>query len=489
MTPARPRAAAPRLRARSITVILFSVALVALAALAAGVLLIDQVGDSILAARQRDAAESARDYFVEFAQDEGLTSLARALDRREHSQKHEAFRYALYSRSGELLGGVNLLPFEQLPDRGPARVSITSHGKVTPWQVVVQPIASGGALVAFEDLAERAAFRQALALGSGMALVVSLGAVLLASFWLNRLIYRRVESIEATASNIARGDLSARAVSEPGGDAFDRLGGAINVMLDRNEELLTGLRTVTDSLAHDLRSPLMRMKSALGRALEPGLDEAARSEAIGAAWDEADRALSTTSALMDIARAETGLSRDMFQTVDLTRLIADVAELFGPVLEDAGQTLHVAADDAQVSLPGHELLLRQAVGNILFNAARYAGDRARVTIGVSRTADGGARLVIADTGAGLSPEDRARVHERFVRGDPARTTPGSGLGLAIAAACAKLHRGSLSLEDNAPGLRVVLTLGGPDAPLAGQAALGSTPEAAPPSIQARRSGA
>ena len=489
MTSARPGVAAPRLRVRSITAILLSVALVALAALVAGVLLIDQVGDSILSARQRDAAQSARDYFVEFAQDEGLTALARALDRREHSQKHEAFRYALYSREGELLGGVNLLPFERLPDRGPARVSITSRGKVTPWQVVVEPIASGGALVAYEDLSERAAFRRALALGSAVALVVSLGAVLLASFWLNRLIYRRVESIEATASNIARGDLSARAVSEPGGDAFDRLGGAINVMLDRNEELLTGLRTVTDSLAHDLRSPLMRMKSALGRALEPGVDEATRAEAIGAAWDEADRALSTTSALLDIARAETGLSRDMFQSVDLTRLIAEVAELFEPALEDAGQTLQVVADDSPVTLPGHELLLRQAVGNILFNAARYAGEGATVTISAAPAEGGGARLVIADTGPGLSDGDRARVHERFVRVDPARTTPGSGLGLAIAAACAKLHRGVLALEDNAPGLRVVMTLSGPDAPVAGQAALGSTPEAAPPSIQARRSGA
>ena len=463
MTPApRPGGAAPRLRIRSITAILFSVALVALAALVAGVLLIDQVGASILSARQRDAAESARDYFVEFAREEGLTALARALDRREHSQKHESFRYALYSRDGELLGGVNLLPFEQLPEGGPARVSIISRGKPTPWHVVVQPISSGGALVAFEDLSERTAFRRALALGSGMALLVSLGAVLLASFWLNRLIYRRVESIEATASNIARGDLSARAVSEPGGDAFDRLGGAINTMLDRNEELLTGLRTVTDSLAHDLRSPLMRMKSALGRALEPGVDEATRTEAIGAAWDEADRALSTTSALMDIARAETGLSRDMFTSVDLTRLIADVAELFEPVLEDAGQSLQVVAGETPVVLPGHELLLRQAVGNVLYNAARYAGEGAMVTIGVSPSEGGGARLVIADTGPGLSSEDRARVHERFVRVDPARTTPGSGLGLAIAAACAKLHRGALLLEDNAPGLRVVLTLGGPE---------------------------
>ena len=488
MTLATPRAPARRLRARSITVILMSVAGVALAALVAGVLLIDQVGASILSARQRYAAESARDYFVEFARDEGLTALARALDRREHSQKHESFRYALYSRDGRLLGGVSLLPFERLPLQGEGRLDIRSNGKVAPWQVLVQPISDGGTLVAFEDLSERAAFRRDLALGSAVALVVALGAVLLASFWLNRLIYRRVESIEATASNIARGDLSARAESEPGGDAFDRLGGAINVMLDRNEELLTGLRTVTDSLAHDLRSPLMRMKSALARALEPGLDETSRTEAIGAAWDEADRALSTTSALLDIARAETGLSRDMFQAVDLTHLVADVVELFGPELEDAGQTLQVVSGDGPVSLPGHELLLRQAVGNILFNAARYAGPGAKVTIGAWAEPGGGARLEIADTGPGLAPEDRARVHERFVRVDPARTTPGSGLGLAIAAACAKLHRGALRLEDNAPGLKVVLTLGGPDA-MGGQAALGSTPEAAPASSQASRSGA
>ena len=200
---------------------------------------------------------------------------------------------------------------------------------------------------------------------------------------------------------------------------------------------------------------MARMKGALSRGLDPEAKEADRLDAIAQAWDEADRTLATTSALLDIARAETGVSRDMFGELDLRALVADTAELFGPVLEDAGQTLQVTLPDEPLVLPAHELLLRQALGNLLFNASRYAGEGAAVTVSLAMAVDV-VELIVADTGPGIPEADRGRVKERFVRLDTARTTTGSGLGLAIAAACAKLHCGSLELQDNAPGLRVVL---------------------------------
>ena len=444
----------PRFRQRVIAATLLTVALLAVAA---GLFIIDATGGAVIARRQHLVADSARDYFVAFAHEEGLAPLARAIDRRERLGADEAFRYAVFANDGRLLGGADLLRNDQLPKPGASLVVIPTVRGDTRWEVLVQPISTGGVLVIYEDLSERGDFRRALAMGSIAALVTAAAAVVIASLWLSRLIYRRADSIAATTAAIVSGQLSARAPVAPNGDVFDRLSASINTMLDKNEELTTGLRTVTDSLAHDLRTPLTRLKGALTRALDDDIDAAARRELLGSAWDEADQALATTSALLDIARAESGLSRDLFQAVDLGVLIAGLAELFEPTLEDAGQSLTVEAPGQPLAIQAHELLLRQALGDLLFNASRYAGPGARVRIAAEATAEG-ARIIVADTGPGVPASERGRVVERFVRLDTARTSPGSGLGLAIAAACAKLHQGRLTLEDNDPGLRVVMDL-------------------------------
>jgi len=447
-------AAAPRLRPRRFAAAL---CLAAFAALASGVGLIDSIGERIIEGRQREVAESARDYFVAFAHVEGLPPLAAALDREERAHWISGFRYAVYANDGTLLGGVRLLTAEQLPAPGSSQVRIGQGGEGSSWEVLVQPIATGGTLVVYEDLSERNGFRQALVLGATLSFLIALSALLVVSLWITRLIYSRAEAIARTAADIADGKTSARAPAAPDGDVFDRLGGAINVMLDRNEELMTGLQMVTDSLAHDLRSPLTRMKGALSRALDTHADEATRTELIGQAWDQADQALATAGALLDIARAETGVSRDLFQPIDLGELLEEVTEFFAPVVEDAGQTLVVRPVDPPATMQGHEVLLRQAIGNLIHNAARYAGEGAQVKVSITAEGDR-VRCVVADTGPGIPEVDRGRVVERFVRLDTARTTTGSGLGLAIAAACAKLHRGRLLLEDNVPGLRIVLDL-------------------------------
>jgi signal transduction histidine kinase len=228
-------------------------------------------------------------------------------------------------------------------------------------------------------------------------------------------------------------------------------------MLERIEALLIGMRTVTDSLAHDLRSPLTRTKGALARALQPLASEEERLDAIETAHAEIDRTLATLTAMLDIARAESGLSREMMNPVDVGALAAELADFFAPILEDAGQSLEVQTPILPLIANAHEGLLRQALGNLLHNASLYAGEGAEVRVAVEE--DGAfVRLIVADTGHGVPEDQRGRVQERFVRLDPARSVGGSGLGLAIAAACAKLHGGALRLEDNAPGLRAVLEI-------------------------------
>lgn len=430
---------------------------VTVSALAVGLLMVDRIGEAIIADRQQAVAAAARDYFVAFAHEEGAAPLARALDLRERTDPGGAFRYALYAEDGRLLGGARLAPVERLPASGAARMKIFSQGRDSPWRVLVQPLSTGGTLVVYEDIGERIAFRRALVASAGAALAAALAVVLLAAVWFNRRLLGRMETLAATAGRIAEGDLSARTDVHPKGDVFDRLGEAMNGMLDRIEELMTGMRTVTDSLAHDLRSPLTRMRADLSRALDPDIAEGERLDAIALAHDEADRALSTLSALMDIARAEAGLSRDMMAPVDLTALVAEVGELFAPVVEDAGQIFLSPEPQGPLVVQGHELILRQAVGNLLHNAAHHAGDGAQVRLALEQ-APGVVRIVVSDTGPGIPAEHRGRVRERFVRLDEARSRPGGGLGLAIAAACAKLHGGVLELEDAHPGLRAVIVL-------------------------------
>ncbi len=422
------------------------------AVLAVGLLAVDVAGERIIAARQHLVAETARDYFVAFAHQEGLEAMARALDHRARTE-HGAFEYAVFDNDGQRIGGSTLLTAEALPAPG---YGVRVIGGAD-YEVLVQPMSVGGTLVIYENLADRRGFHAAILAAVGTTLLVSLAIVAAVALWLGGLLVRRAHGIADAAEKIAAGDLSARAPVAGVDDVFDELAVAIKAMLSRIEELMTGMRTVTDSLAHDLRSPLTRMRGALSRAQEEGLSPEERLGLIAEAQAQNEQVLATFAALLDIARAESGLSRAMMAPLDLAELVADLGDLFEPVVEDAGQRLVVSVPEGSAAFNGHELLLRQAIGNLLHNAARYAGEGATITLGLER-AEGEFDLIVADTGPGVPAEQRGRVVERFVRLDEARSSPGSGLGLAIAAACAKLHGGRLVLEDNHPGLRAVLRL-------------------------------
>ena len=434
--------------------IAFAVALVATAS-AASLWVVYRTGERIIAEREQSEAQAGLALLQEVAEEQGTGALIAQVEGRARFAA-SGERYGVFDKTGKAVAG-DIDPQRAVTEgefywrrvalagANPEVVHIASAG-----------LPGGGKLVVGRDQSSQRQFEQSIFYGFFAALAIVAAAGLAAGMILNAQILRRVEAIAATAERIAAGDLSARTPLSDGRDPFGRIGASLNAMLERIEELMTGMRTVADSLAHDLRSPLTRMRSALARAQDAGEDEAARSTAIAAAQREAERTLATLTALLDIARAETGLSREMMRPVDLGELASDVAEFFAPALEDAGQSLHVAAPEGPLMAEAHEPLLRQAIGNLLHNASQYAGPGAAVRLAVEAGDGDEVRIVVADTGHGVPKDQMGRVQERFVRLDPARGAGGSGLGLAIVAACAKLHGGALRLEDNGPGLRAVM---------------------------------
>ena len=310
-------------------------------------------------------------------------------------------------------------------------------------------LAGGFRLLVGRDTQERQDLRNIMLSALAWALLPALALGLGGGVLIGRYALKRVDAVGAASQRIVRGDLSQRIPLAGSGDEFDRLATTINDMLAQIETLMTGMRAVTDSLAHDLRSPLTRAKGAVEAALARGDDP---HEALAHVNAELDTILRTFEALIAIARTEAGLQRLALAPMDLSTVVADLAEIYQPIAEDAGLTL-----DAEVApgirIDGHRELLGQALANLLENAVKYtpAGGRVEVTLTEPAT------LTVRDTGPGIPAADRGRVLERFVRLDASRGTPGSGLGLSLVAAVARLHQAKLTLSDAEPGLRVTLT--------------------------------
>ena len=285
-----------------------------------------------------------------------------------------------------------------------------------------------------------------------LALLLALGAgLVMARHWL-----RSVDNVNKTAGEIMQGDMSRRVPVRGTDDELDRLARNLNAMLDRIEALMTGLRQVTDNIAHDLRSPLNRLRSRLEVTLMDDPEKAVYRQALGDTMREADDLLKTFNALLLIGEAEAGLEKSSLEQVDLSERLADVAELYEPAAEAQGLDLKIEIADG-LFVRGNASLISQAFVNLLDNALKYAPGDGTVSIMAGLDEKGGPWVVVADTGPGIPEADRQRVLDRFVRLEGSRSTPGSGLGLALVSAVAKLHGAWLELEDNQPGLIVRLS--------------------------------
>lgn len=312
---------------------------------------------------------------------------------------------------------------------------------------------TGHQLIIGTNVEDRERMRESLveALVGALLLAIPLGAFF--GLLVVRITERRARTIGNVAARIAAGDLSQRLDEHSEGEGFGKLAASINAMLSRIEELVEELHIVTDSLAHDLRSPLTRIRANIERAaVHRSEDELQQS--LEAVSTDVDRMLRLISATLEISRAEAGMGRRQFTEFDLGDLMRDICEIYHPVAEERGLSLHVE-QPRSIPFVGNRQLLGRAVANLIDNALKYGGSN--ITIGAD---DDGqlVRLWVADHGPGIAPDLRDDAMGKYRRLDEARTTEGSGLGLAFVRAIARLHGGEVELLDNDPGLRVVMSL-------------------------------
>ena len=299
------------------------------------------------------------------------------------------------------------------------------------------------------DLDELADWLRLATLWSGVGItVLAVGGGLLIA----RVFLRRLDGVNRSLQYIMDGRLEQRVPAIGMGEEFDRLADNLNLMLDRNQSLMEGLRQVSTDIAHDLRTPLSRLRQHLDgmRDMAPAALEGAIDEALA----QVDDVLTTFHALLRIGQIEGGAGRARFGPVDLSAVVERIRQAYETAAEDGGKTL-----DARITpdlvVNGDPQLLTQLFANLVENALRHAGEKAHISISLARVGEA-VCAVVADDGPGVPPEERTRVLRRFYRLDASRSTPGSGLGLALVAAIADLHGATLTLLDNSPGLAVEL---------------------------------
>ena len=402
----------------------------------------------------------------------GLSGLIQIVAARSAGDRGDAMIYLVTDPDGKpLTGNIAAWP-AGVPTRSAwlsfaLERTVNGRSELHPAQGRLFVIPGGYRLLVGRDISDAAAFRSEVRTTLLWAGSIALGMGLIGGTVMSRNLLRRVEQVNRTSERVMAGNLSDRIPLHGTRDEFDQLAANLNRMLDQIERLMTAMREVTDDVAHDLRTPLSRLRTRLELALvgppgasPPGaspsgtdLSAGGQSEAIRDAIDEADRLLATFNALLSIAELEAGARRDQTAPLDLSEVARSAAELYEPVAEEKGFTLTVMAAPG-VSIRGNRHLLSQAVTNLLDNALKYAGG-GQIELRVFAE-NGQAILEISDQGPGIPEADRHSVLDRFVRLEPSRTAPGNGLGLSLVRAIARRHDGSVTLQDNRPGLRVRL---------------------------------
>jgi len=311
-------------------------------------------------------------------------------------------------------------------------------------------------LLVGRDTRELRATQQLITRALLWGVAITLALALLGGVVMSRGMMRRIEVINQASRNIMAGDLTQRIPIRGSGDELDQLAANLNRMIDEIERLMDGIRYVSDNIAHDLRTPLTRLRNRLEQ-LQLDLDDGSpHREPVEQGLADADQLLDTFAALLRIARIEAGGHAANFKSVDLAALAQDAAELYEALAEENQLRFSIQVDDS-IALNGDRDLLFQALANLLDNAVKYTPAGGEVSLQLRRSGTA-ADITVSDTGIGISEAERDKVGQRFYRLESSRSTPGSGLGLSLVKAVARLHHAELLLQDNAPGLKATLRL-------------------------------
>jgi len=385
--------------------------------------------------------------------------------------------YLVTTFNGEALAGnVTALPAGTLDKPGWSEIAYQrldeADNAAHPEHVAlvrVFQLPGGFRLLVGRDLEERERLYHIVLSAGRWSVIIVVVLGLAGGLFVTRRVLRRVDAMTGTTRTIMEGDLGGRLPVAGTGDELDRLAENLNAMLERIEALMQGLKEVSDNIAHDLKTPLTRLRNRAEQALRTATTEQEYRSALEATIEESDGLIRTFNALLMIARAESGQGRDDMAEFDAAEVAHDIGELYEPLAEEKGIELKVDAD-AAAPVRGNRELVSQALANLVDNAIKYSelpdgAAAGRTPEIVVRAVPAGERVLlsVADNGPGIPEADRERAVERFVRLEQSRSQPGSGLGLSLAAAVARLHGSELTLADNNPGLKAEIALprGGP----------------------------
>ena len=427
---------------------------------ASALLLIAALGFSTLNLlnKQLDTAiEADARGLIEQWQDGGLGDLVQTLRKRiEGNVDDDALYLVLDPLGRKVEGNLDAWPEEVAQAEQTYEGPLYRNGRISRARMRRFEGPFGFSLLVGREVESRAALRTLITQTLAWALLLMGVLTLAGAMVVQNLFSRMLSHVSATAAAISAGDLSRRVRISGRGDEFDRLAATINDMLDRIGRLMDGVRQVSNSIAHDLRTPITRARARLEDAAGHAANPADLRCAIERAVADLDGVTAVFQALLRISEIEAGARRSAFVSMDARPLLADLAELYGAVAEEKRLRLELQAA-AELRVRGDRELIQQAVANLLDNAIKFSPPGGTIHL-AGETGPEGVRITTTDQGPGIPPEDVLRATDRFYRGETARSTPGFGLGLTLVRAVAQLHGGTLLLENANPGLRAVLAM-------------------------------
>lgn len=411
---------------------------------------LDRETDAVITADTRAIGDRIEDF--------GLAGAVQTMNERIAADADNRGIYLLTDPRLRPLGGnVDAWPLKVGPRPGWYEIQLVHRGRLHMARLLHVTLPGNYQLLVGRDVQDRVEIRNLFLRGLAWAGLAALGFAFFGAWLIRRAVERRIEGINRTATAIVQGDLARRVPMRDADDEFDQLVATINRMLDQIQQLIEGVRNVSNAIAHDLRTPLAETRARLESLLRQPAGTNPSLDGIAAAIGDIDRLIGVFNALLRLAELDTGLRRAGFAQVDLAALVEDAAELYGPAAEARGLGLDSHAEPGLV-LDGDRQLLAQAIGNLLDNAVKYSPVGGRIALNAVRETAGQIAIIVADTGPGIPESERGRATQRFYRGDASRHAEGVGLGLSLVEAVARLHGGELRLEGNNPGLRAVLAL-------------------------------